>query len=100
MHLLKMNISNEPKSTDGGIIICKYGELLSEIYVDNYQNEPFYLKIGHKIIESNDNKIKLDTPLNINNMYPIVYNIKINSNLIAVFHTKEPIFIDEYISYN
>ncbi len=100
MHLLKLNISNEPKTTDGGIIICNYGELLLEIYIDNNQTDPFYLKVGQEIIESIDNKIKLEHGLNINNVFPIVYNKKYNSNLIAVFYTKEPVIIDQFIAYN
>ena len=53
LNLLKLNITYEPKTPDGGIIVGRYGEILSEIYIDefnsDYQNEPFYLKIGNNI---------------------------------------------------
>ncbi len=104
LNLLKLNITNDPKTKDGGIIVCKYGDILSEIYIDNcysqYQDEPFYLKIGDNIITSINCKIKLEDGLNINKLLPIVYNIKFNSNVIAVYYTKRNVTIDEFISYN
>ncbi len=107
MNVLKLNISYEPKSTDGGLIVGKYGEILSEIYIDNcsilYQNEPFYLKIGTELITSIDNKIKLQNGININQentIYPTIYNIKLNATVIAVYYTTKNIPDVEYISYN
>ncbi len=105
IHLLKLNITFEPKTQDGGIIICNYGKKLSEIYLEknynsNYQDEPFYLKIGDTIITSIENKIKLDDGLCLDKLLPILYNIKFNSTVIAVYYTNESVYINEFISYN
>ncbi len=107
MNILKLNISYEPKSTDGGLIVGSYGEVLSEVYIDDCsshnQYEPFYLKIGDILITSIDNKIKLDKGININNdynIYPIIYNIKFNATVIAVYYTNKCIPNIEFISYN
>ncbi len=104
LNLLKLNISYEPKTPDGGIIVGRYGEILSEIYIDecnsDNQNEPFYLKMGDNIITSIDNKIKLEKGINIGETYPIIYNIKFKSTVIAVYYTERPVFTTEFISYN
>jgi hypothetical protein len=104
MNLLKLNISYEPKTPDGGLIVSNYGEILSEIYIDECksynQNEPFYLKIGNTTIISIDNKIKLENGINIRETYPLIYNIKFNSTVIAVYYTKRPVITAEFISYN
>jgi hypothetical protein len=103
LNILKLDISYEPKTADGGLIICNYGEILSEIYIDEYNNrqdEPFYLKIGDKTTISSDNKIKFDNGINIEKLNPIIYNIKFNTRVIAVYYTKRPVFTSEFISYN
>jgi hypothetical protein len=104
MNLLKLNISYEPKTTDGGIIVSNYGEILSEIYIDecssHNQNEPFYFKNEGNIITSIDNKIQFENGINMKDIYPTIYNIKFNVKVIAVYYTKKPIFINEFISYN
>ncbi len=99
MEILKMNITREPKK-DGGILVCKYGELLLELYVENNNNNPFYVKINNNIINSVNNKITFDEAIELNNEI-IVYNINVNSSLIAVFNTKQPNYtIDHFIVYN
>ncbi len=85
MQRFELNISREPKTPDGGIIIHNYGQLL-ELYV--VDNEQFYVTIN-----SSDNKIifdNIDMKKNI-----IVYNVNINNQLIAVFNMKK-----EHAIYN
>lgn len=104
INVLKLNISHEPKYSDGGLIVGNFGEILSEVYIDDcsvfYQNEPFYLKIGDELIKSFDNKIKLKNGINIYQDYPIIYNIKTNATVIAVYYTTKNVPDVEYISYN
>ncbi len=91
---LALNISYEPKTSDGGIIVNKYGDSLSELYIDEctskYQIKSFYVKINNIIIESKDNKIVFNNNILINtNLFPIVYNVHNYATLIAVYNTKE-----------
>ena len=96
----ELNIINEPKTLDGGIIVSRYGDLLLEI---SY-NEPFYVKINDITITSINNKVIFNNGVTTNNDIA-VYNIDIHNNiytpLIAVFKTKkEHAIINNYIVYN
>ena len=99
MEILKMNISREPKK-DGGIVVYKYGESLLELYIEDNNNHPFYVKVNNNIINSINNKIIFDKELKFNNEI-IVYNININSSLIAIYKSKPIDYnIDHFIVYN
>ena len=95
----ELNIINEPRTLDGGIIVSRYGEFLLEI---NY-NEPFYVKINDIVILSINNKVIFNNGITTNNNIA-VYNINIYniySPLIAIFKTKtENTLINNYIVYN
>ncbi len=102
MQRFELNISREPRTTDGGIIVNNYGQLL-ELYVED--DTEFYVKIidnnilNNYIIHSINNKIIFDNN-NINNNV-IVYNISINTTLIAVFNVKkEHAIYNNFMVYN
>ena len=101
MQRFELNISREPKTPDGGIIIHNYGQLL-ELYV--VDDEQFYVNINNNInniniINSSDNKIIFDNIDMKNNI--IVYNVNINNQLIAVFNMKkEHAIYNNVIVYN
>jgi hypothetical protein len=102
---LEINISNEPKSLDGGIIVSNYGEVLTELYIDqynlNHQTEPFYVKINDNINTSFNNKISFENGFLIKELseFPLVYNINKYATLIAVYKTKQKLQ-HEYLVYN
>lgn len=97
MQRFELNISREPKTNNGGIIVHNYGQLL-ELYVED--DEQFYVIINsNDIIHSSNNKIIFNNIDMKNNI--IVYNVNINNQLIAVFNTKkEHAIFNNLIVYN
>ncbi len=100
MQRFELNISREPKTNNGGIIVHNYGQLL-ELYVED--DEQFYVIINsNDIIHSSNNKIIFNNIDNINMTNNIiVYNVNINNQLIAVFNIKkEHAIFNNLIVYN